>query len=183
MVDTDEAVLPEVVGAMLHLRGKIDVIRNHRLVIPLHLRHHGPNLRPSPGWLVVVAPPRHALEGGVLAGRADQRVHEDELVGHGRQPRKMLADTDSRHLGRNRRKLPAHTGRSIHLDIIHVLVRRTARQVDHDDGLVGASRFGHAFRPQELREAQPAQAKRANLDEVPPRHLVAVAAVFLTENV
>src|SRR3989442_1602905 len=65
-------------------------------------------------------------------GRAIHRANRHQFVHHACQPRQVLAYWDARHIGGDRLKLAADFGRRIRLEIEHVLVRRSAAQVDHD---------------------------------------------------
>ena len=62
----------------------------------------------------------------------------------------MLADADAGNVGGDRFELATNLSRSVHLQIIHVLMRRTAGQVDHDDGLRRLAFAGLLLRLEEL---------------------------------
>jgi hypothetical protein len=77
-----------------------------------------------------------ALIASVVIPTADDGSDGDQLVHVASDPRQQLANLDSRHARLDRIEFAADLGRSIRLDLIHVLVRRASAHVDHDDGLV-----------------------------------------------
>ena len=76
---------------------------------------------------------------GVLV-HGDERTNHRQLVPHTRLQWEMLADLHAGHVGGDGFELAAEFFRRVGLEIIHVEVRRTARQVDHDGGLVSDRR-------------------------------------------
>ena len=77
----------------------------------------------------------------------------------------MLADLDPRYVGLDRVELAADAGRGIRLQVKHVLVRRSANQVDEDDRLVRVSFSLGRFESQEISQREP-DAETADLEEV-----------------
>src|SRR5260370_42360816 len=72
----------------------------------------------------------------MLPGRAGDRGDDGELIHHGRDFGKHLADLDAGDVGRNRLELAADLGRSLGLDFPHILVRRSPPAEDIYDSPV-----------------------------------------------
>src|SRR5207248_4401251 len=107
----------------------------------------------------------------------DQRADEDELVGHAGDARDQLADLDPRHVRGNRVELPADFARRLGLDVPHVHVRRTAGQVDIDDGLVLTAPALLRLGPQQRGQRQAAEDRAADGEKVAAIKAVAESAV------
>jgi hypothetical protein len=90
---------------------------------------------------------------------ADNRI----FVRHPGQAGKMLANLDAGNVGGDGTELASNLAWRICLQVEHVLMRRPARQKNHDDRLMGASDSRGGFGPKELWQGQPAEAKRTNL--------------------
>lgn len=167
---TEEAGIARVVGRVLHAGREADVGALPARW-PLELRHHRAKLWPATLRLSLVAAAGHALKRIVGPGRSHDRPHNRQLVGDLRQLRHQLADLDPRHIGGDRAKLPADLRGRIGLEVDHVLVRRPARQEDHDHRLLPRTRS--RLGPQQLghREARhtakPGQ--RTDPQKPPPR--------------
>ncbi len=101
--------------------------------------------------------------------RADDAANERELVRHLRHQRQVLADFDAGNVRLDRLELAADFRRRIHLQIERVLVRRPARQINHDDRFVRSPDAGRRFRLEKFRQRRAAQGKPANLEKIPPR--------------
>ncbi|MFN9944734.1 MAG: hypothetical protein ACK56I_35230, partial [bacterium] len=67
--------------------------------------------------------------------------------------------------------------RRIHLQIIHVLMRRRAAEVDHDHRFEAAARFRLRLGFEKLRQRQPAHGETANAHEITTRDAIAKSAV------
>ena len=85
----------------------------------------------------------------------------------------MFADFNAGNIRANRLKLTADFRRCIRLEIKCVLVRRSTRQIDHDDRLVCLPNTGGCFRLEKLRQGQPTQTQRTDLQEIPAGNAVA----------
>jgi hypothetical protein len=101
----------------------------------------------------------------------DDRV----LVGAFGEERKVFANLETGNVGGDGFELAADFARRIRLQIKHVLVGRTPRQEDHDDGLVRFSDTGRRFRSKQFRQSQATQPEGANFQKIPARDAVAVA--------
>src|SRR5437016_8164987 len=84
----------------------------------------------------------------------------------------MLANLNARNVGIYRLELAANFRRRVLLEIEHILVRRTARQKDHDDRLVRFADAGCRLGAEQFRQCQAAHHERADLEEIPARNAV-----------
>ena len=99
---------------------------------------------------------------------SDERADESELVRHFRHERKLFTDLNAGNIGSYRPELAAELGRSIGLEIPHVLMRGPARKENHDNRLVinpachlSTCRLGR----EDLRQTRPAQSEATDLKE------------------
>ena len=92
------------------------------------------------------------------AERTDQR----EPIGHPGQPGQQLTDLDAGDACPDRPEFAADLRRRVGLQVVHVEVRRPAGEDHHDHRLCGRPR-ARGFRPQDLRQRQPAQRQAADL--------------------
>jgi hypothetical protein len=103
----------------------------------------------------------------VIAGGADDRANDGQLVHHGRQPREHFADLNARHSRGDGSEFASDFARRLGFDVPHVLVRRPAAQenVDHRLGPARprAGRLNLAAKNIRERQRQAAKAKSANL--------------------
>ena len=106
-----------------------------------------------------------ALPCIVAAVGSNHRTDDGKFVHHLRHQRELVSNTDSRDICRNLIKLATHLLGSIRLEIPHVLVRRTARKENVDDGFVAAARSLLSLRPEELREGQAAHSQAADSEK------------------
>src|SRR2546426_10230002 len=84
----------------------------------------------------------------------------------------MLANLDAGNFSIDRLELAANFRRRVLLEIEHILVRRAARQKDHDNCLVRFADPGLRLGAQQLRQRQTAERERADLEKVPARNAV-----------
>ena len=84
----------------------------------------------------------------------------------------MLANLDAGNFGADRLEFAPDLRRRVLLEIEHVLVRRSARQEDHDDRLMRFADAGLRLGAQQLRQRQTAQPQRADLQKIPARNAV-----------
>ena len=96
-----------------------------------------------------------ALPGIVAAVGSDHRTDDGKLVHHLRHQRELIANTNSWDICRNLIELAAHLLGRV-WQIPHVLVRRTARKKNVDDGFVAATGSLLGLSAEELREGQAA---------------------------
>ena len=109
---------------------------------------------------------------------ADQRADHDQLVHVARQTRKRFANLDSGDVGVDWFEFAADFLGSAGLEIDHVLVRRPARQEDHNDRFVRRrSLTGVRFKSKEVGEAQAAHGEAADFEKVAARDPVAKAVL------
>src|SRR5690348_10802733 len=85
----------------------------------------------------------------------------------------MLADLDAGDVRLHRLELAPDVDRRVGLHVEHVLVRRTARQVDHNDRLVVGPHSGAGFGGEEIGEAEPAEGESAYFQELSTRESIA----------
>ena len=130
--------------------------------------------------LLVRLPAGRTPVGVVVVVETVQRTDQRQLVSKPGQPRHQLADVDPGHPGRDRPEFPANHRRRLGLQIVHVQVRRSPGQQQHDDALdrpIRRSRHRQlalGFRSQDLRQRQPAQRQPADLQATATRHAIAV---------
>src|SRR5207248_2922823 len=98
---------------------------------------------------------------------------DGELVRHLRQTWEVFANLNARDLGGNRLELAPDFQRRVHLQIEHILVRRSAGQINHDDRFVRIADAGPGFGLEKLRQGEPAETKRADPQKIPPGDAVA----------
>src|SRR5438132_7410524 len=84
----------------------------------------------------------------------------------------MLANLDAGNFSIDRLELAANFRRRVLLEIEHILVRRPARQKDHDDRLVRFANAGLRLGAQEFRQCQTAQREGADPEKIPARNAV-----------
>ena len=94
----------------------------------------------------------------MITNRTDHGANRHELVHHAGQARHQLANLNARHVGADRLKLAADFHRSVGLEVVHILMRRAAGQVDHNHGFV-RTLSRDTLRPQQLRQRQTPKAR------------------------
>ena len=99
---------------------------------------------------------------------SDERADKSELVRHFRHERKLFTDLNAGNIGSYRAELATELRRSVGLEIPHVLMRRPAREENHDNRLVinpachlSTCRLGR----EDLRQTRPAQSEATDLKE------------------
>ena len=177
----EEASVSGVVGPVLHSRGETDVGRSRGPRGTFQLRHHRTELRMASRRLPLMAAAGEALEGVVVSSRTDHRADDGEFVHHRCQPRHQFADLDAGHIRGNRLELSPHLARRVGLQIDHVLVGRSSRQINHDHGLLARRRAGGLFGPEDIgeRQSRAGGAKRcqaADAEKLPAAAAVAESA-------
>jgi hypothetical protein len=100
----------------------------------------------------------------------DQGAHHGEFVPHAGLHGKVLANLHAGNVGLDRLELAAELGRRVGLEVVHIHVRRTAGQVDHD-GRLRPGRLRAILvlarvrvKAKQVGERQP-RAKRAHLEK------------------
>ena len=120
--------------AMRRRRGQTDERRHRRIGRALHLGEHRADARPAAHRTQrIVRPTGHALDRVMAVGTAGDRADDDALVhvlGHARED---FADLQAVDVGLDRAELAADFGRRFHLEVPHILVRRSAAEKDVDD--------------------------------------------------
>ena len=101
----------------------------------------------------------------VLVRPAIQRADDGHFVHHLRQARQMFADVDTRDIGGNGLKGSANFLGRIDLQVVHVLMRRRADQVNHDHGL-GALAPRNTLGREQLIQRQPTQGQRTQFENI-----------------
>ncbi len=161
----EESFVPFVVG---NIRGSAFSRRT------LQLGHDGADAWPPTDVpQFVAAPAGLRVEVAVVVVHADQRANDGVLVGHLGEQRKMLADFNAAHVRFDRIEFSAKFARSIRLEIEHVLVGRTATQMNIDDRLLRRAGAGKGFRPQQASQTQAADS-RPDLQKAPPGNPIAI---------
>ena len=131
--------------------------------------------RPAAERLQVLLPvSRLALKRVMLAVRLDQRPNEGELLRRFRQPRHSIGNVQSRHGGGDRKKLAADLDRGVRLRIDRIHLRRSAVQMNVDDGFTRATDPRLRFGAEQLAQRQAADAQRPDRQKLPPRNPVAM---------
>ena len=125
-----------IVRVMLHPRLQSDEHRKRGTGCSENLRNGGAERRPAARRLILFAPARHAHEIAMVINRVGDRADDRELVGNTGDERQMLANLDAWHVGGNGPEFTANFRRRIQFEIERVLMRRPARQVNHDHRLV-----------------------------------------------
>ncbi len=156
-----------------HFGSEADEGRHGRIDGTLQLADDGAHRGPPAGRLVFEEAAGEALEGVVpvvaIRHGADQRA----AIHHLGEARQMLGDLETRNIGGDGLEFAADLGRRIHLQIEDILMRRAARQEDHDHRLV--RRTAHARRglsAKDLRQTEAAEHETADLEEITPREAV-----------
>ena len=103
----------------------------------------------------------------------DHGANDRVFIGQDGKARKVLANLDARHVRGYGPKFAAHFARGIGLQIKHVLVRRSARQENHDDRLVRAADAGLRFGLEKLWQGQAAETECADFEKISARDTVA----------
>ena len=103
-----------------------------------------------------------------------QRADERELVGHLREAGEQLANLHAGDVRGDGSELAANLAGRIRLEVEHVNVRRPARQINVDDGLVRLARAGERFELEQLREGQATRGHATDFEELAAGHPVAV---------
>jgi hypothetical protein len=102
----------------------------------------------------------------VLGLRIDDRTDDREPIGTLIHFRQQIAEFHARDVRRRGTHRAGDLGGGVGLHVPHVLMRRAADEVDHDDGFV-ATLFGRdaLFGLQELTEGESAEAEGADLEK------------------
>src|SRR5262245_33550591 len=108
-------------------------------------------------------------------GRAMHGADRRQFVHDSCQPRQMLADLNAGYIGRDWLKVAADFGWRVGFEIKHVLMRRCATQVNHDDRLFRLSNSLLCFSPQNVRKGQPSNPQCANGQDLTAGQTVAEA--------
>src|SRR4030095_9759028 len=103
-------------------------------------------------WRIRTGMPGKTLIGSMLSIAPHNAAKDGEFIHHRRHFRKQLASRDPRHVGLNRREFTPDFGRSIHFQIPHILVGRTAAEENVNDGFLTLPRAGLIRGSQELRK-------------------------------
>ena len=175
MADAEESGQPRrSVRRMTRVRRKSDKRRHGFVERTFQTRNCRSDRGPTAGWRILRGAAGIANVRVVrAAGRTVNRTQRHDLVGDCRQPGQVLTDLYARHVGFDRLKLAANFSRGFHLQVVHVLVRRRAAHVDHDDRLVRSAQARLRLGRQQLRQGQSAHRQRTDLQKLPPRHTVA----------
>ncbi len=149
---------------------------------PCNFRHHRAERRPAAGRLPLEGPAGEALKSVVARVAVRHRADERAAIHHLRELRQMLGDLDAGDIGRDRLELAAKLRRRVHLQVENVLMRRPARQENHDHRLVRPPRPGLRLRAQDLRQAQPPERQPADPQEIATRNPIAKTSGFRAED-
>ena len=180
---TTKTGLGGIVRAMLHPRLESDERRQRRVPRPLQLGDH--RAKGGPASRRFLRTERVAGEADVVrvfVARADDgadRRRPVHLLGDQWQ---HLADVNARHSSADRLELAANLPRRVHLQVVHVLMRRAAGQVNHDDGFFALAAARGCGGPQQLRQRQAAHAQAANLEKVSATDAVTKSAGRISVN-
>ena len=130
-------------------------------------------MRPAAGRRISIVVTCHALIRIMGVTSSDHGTDDGDFVHVAGNARQQLADMNSGDSGLRRPEFAPDFFGSVDLDVIHVLVRRAATQVNHDHRLVATPDSGIRFRLQQLRKRHPCQPQRANVQSIPARDTVA----------
>jgi hypothetical protein len=147
---------------------------------PLQLSHHAAELRPAAGrdGARAIREAGVALDRIVTGLRTDERADDGELVHHLRHAREEFADLDAIHIRADGLVRSGDLARCIWLQIKHVLMRRSADEIDQDDRLVRVADARLVLQRQQLRQRQAEGAQTADFDEVATRDAITEGAAF-----
>src|SRR5882672_2677893 len=172
-------------GAVRRAGREADGGRHRRIRRAFDLREDGADIGPAALGLdaLPMVAAREALGRVVVAVGADHGPDDRELVHDLRHAREELADLDAGDVGPDGPQLAADFGGRVRLQVPHVLVGRTARQEDHDDGFVrGTLRAGLFLGAEDLGKGEPAQGESADAQEGAPGDSVAEIVVPLAQD-
>ena len=162
----EEARSGLVVGVVLHFRLEPDERRHRARGLAEQPGDDRAERRPAAGRLVALRTAGQTMEIGVVVHGVGEGTNEGEFVRPLRQSRQVFANLNAGNRCRNRLELAADFQRRIHFEVEHVLVRRAAGQVNHDDRLVRIADAGFGFGLEKLRQGKPAEAERADFQKV-----------------
>jgi len=139
---------------------------------------------PATGWLFGDGTAGVADEGIVVAAGGavhgadgDEFVHDPCAVGH------VFGDVDAGDVSPGGAVGAADLDGSVHFEIDHVLVRRGAGEVDHDDRFVGAFDAGEFLGGEHLREGETTEGEATDAEHVAAGDPVAQASGGRTEDI
>ena len=129
---------------------------------------------------LALAPTGHALVTIVRAIGIGNGPDDRVLVGQLGQARELLADLNAGHVGLDGPKLAADFLGRIRLEVEEIQMRRTAGQVNINHRLVRAAGLLRGLHLEQLPQRKPARGHAANLQKIPPRVPIAMAAALVT---
>ena len=159
-----------------HLRREAHERRHRRIGCALQLRNDRTQRRPAAGRLLLGIAPGQALEGIVAAVTIGQGADDGAFVHHLRETRHLLGDLNARNVRGDRFEFAPDFARRVRLQIEDILMRRTARQEDHDHRLMRPAGLLHRFGTQHVIQRHPAHGESANPEEVSTRHTITETA-------
>ncbi len=166
-----------------HFRRQPDERRDGGIDRPLQFRHRRAETGPAAGRRIFVIATGQTLHRVMVAVGPDDGADERAFVHQPGDFRQMLANLDVLDAGGDRLELPTHFARRVHLQIKHVLMRRPARQENHDDRLVRTTNAGLRLGAEQLRQGNSAEAERADLQKIPARDAIAKTITGFSVNV
>ena len=152
---------------MLHFVFQADERGHRRVFRPLHLGDDRTKGWPTAGW--PLRPKRMTGEADVIGMLVTRPHHGANRRGPMHLPRDFrqhLGNLDTRHAGRDRLELTANLPRRVHLQVVHVLMRRAAREVDHDDGFLPLTPARIRRGLKQFRQRQSTHAQTTNFQKI-----------------
>ena len=135
------------VGRQSHKRRHCSIPRTQQL------RNRRAKGWPAPRRLLTLRTTRVTDEGIMIpVRRSIHRTQRHTQIHDPRQTRHVLADLNPRHIRRYRLKLTANLCRSLHLQVIHVLMPRGTTHVNHNHRFAGITHSRLLLRTQQLRQ-------------------------------
>ena len=171
---------------MTAFRGEADEGRARFIDAPLKFRDRRSDARPTAGRHVAAAGAAGETHHRIVRPLgSDDRADEGEFVRHLRHARQLLADLNAGDVRFDGTELAAVFGGCVGLHVPHVLVRRTARQEDHDDRLVidPLGRFStNRLRREDLGQTRATEGEATDLEKGTSRESVAEFARVVTKD-
>lgn len=115
---------------------KTDERRNARENRPFEIGRRRTNRWPPSRWRILLVMARHALVAVVRVSSPNHTPNERKFIRRLCNLGQVLADIDPGYVRVDRLEWPADLRRSVSFEIEHVLMRRTATEIDHNQGLV-----------------------------------------------
>ena len=171
---------PSAVAGGVHQR---KIRRHSRALVPLQFAYPRTPARPAAVRRVAflaLAPAGHALVTIMRAIGIGNGPDDRVLVGQLGQTRELLADLDAGYVGLDGPEFAADLLGRLGLEVEEIQMRRTAGQVNINHRLVRAAGFLRGLHLEQLPQRKPARGHTADLQKIPARIAIAMAAAVVT---